>query len=274
MSYPSRVLLPAIAMLISTFFVYADETERLTQAANGAHRSPENIARNAWRHPVETLKFFGIKNDMKVAEIWPGSGGWYTEILAPYLSENGTLVTINYDGSTGVDYFERGNKKFMEKLLMNPEVYRKVITTNLMPPKSYPSLEDEHEDLDMVLTFRNVHNWVRNGIAEEMFQQMHALLKPGGILGLVAHRGTPEMTDKEHANTGYLAESVIIALAGRAGFELVDSSEINANPKDTKDHPEGVWTLPPAYRMGDVDREKYQAIGESDRMTLKFVKYE
>ena len=268
-----------LVLMTTVFFVipqhgFADETELLTKAATGAHRSEANIARNEWRHPVETLKFFGIKNDMKVAEIWPGSGGWYTEVLAPYLKDNGTFVTLNYNGSTGVDYFARGDKKFREKLAANPEVYGDVVVANLMPPKTFPDLEDKYEDLDMVVTFRNIHNWVSRGIAEQMFQQMHALLKTGGVLGLVAHRGTAEMTDKEHAKTGYLAESVIISLAERSGFELVDTSEINANPKDTKDHPEGVWTLPPSYRLGDVDREKYQAIGESDRMTFKFVKFE
>ena len=261
-------------LFVLPFSINANETELLTKATTGAHRSEKNVARNEWRHPVETLSFFGIKNDMKVAEVWPGSGGWYTEVLAPYLKENGTLVTLNYDGSTGVDYFARGDKTFRDKLAANPEIYGEVVIANLMPPKAYPALDDEFEDLDMILTFRNIHNWVRNGIAEQMFEHMYELLKPGGILGLVAHRGTAEMTEKEHANTGYLAESVIISLAGRAGFELVDSSEVNANPKDTKDHPEGVWTLPPAYRLGDVDREKYQAIGESDRMTLKFVKFE
>ena len=269
-----RVILATTVFLNLPLSVSADETERLTKAATGAHRSDKNIARNDWRHPVETLKFFGIKHDMKVAEVWPGSRGWYTEVLAAYLKENGTLVTLNYDGSTGRDYFDRGDKKFREKLAANPDVYGNVVVGNLMPPNTYPDLDDDIEDLDMVVTFRNIHNWVRNGIAEEMFQQMHSLLKPGGILGLVAHRGTPEMTEKEHAATGYLAESVIISLAERSGFELVDTSEINANPKDTKDHPEGVWTLPPSFRLGDVDREKYQAIGESDRMTFKFVKFE
>ena len=267
-----RILISA--MLLIGVSVFADETARLNKAAEGAHRSQENIARNEWRHPVETLKFFGITNDMRVAEIWPGSRGWYTEILAPYLKENGTFVTLNYDGSTGREYFARGDKKFREKLAANPDVYGKVIIKNLLPPKSLPAMEDEVEDLDMILTFRNVHNWVRNGIAEEMFKHLNQLLKPGGVLGLVAHRGTAEMTEKEHANTGYLAESVVISLAERSGFELVDTSEINANPKDTKDHPEGVWTLPPSYRLGDVDKDKYQAIGESDRMTLKFVKFE
>ena len=262
------------AMLLVSLCTFADETALLTKAAEGAHRSETNIARNEWRHPVETLTFFGIKNDMRVAEIWPGSGGWYTEILAPYLKENGLLVTLNYDGSTGREYFMRGDKKFRAKLAANPEVYGKVIVKNLLPPKSIPIMEDEIEDLDMILTFRNVHNWIRNDIAVEMFKQLNSLLKPGGVLGLVAHRGTPEMTEKKHATTGYLADSVIISLAERSGFELVDTSEINANPKDTKDHPEGVWTLPPSYRLGDVDRAKYQAIGESDRMTLKFVKFE
>ncbi|MEM7467110.1 MAG: methyltransferase [Pseudomonadota bacterium] len=263
-----------VCMMVSSLVVHADETALLTKAATGDHRSPENIARNDWRHPVETLQFFGIKSDMRVAEIWPGSRGWYTEVLAPYLKDNGLLVALNYDGSTGVNYFAKGDKAFRDKLAANPEVYGKVALGSLMPPKTYPSLEDENEDLDMIVTFRNIHNWMQRDIAEQMFQQMHALLKPGGVLGLVAHRGTGEMTEKEHAKTGYLAESVIISLAERSGFELVDSSEINANPKDTKDHPEGVWTLPPSYRLGDVDRDKYQAIGESDRMTLKFVKFE
>lgn len=261
-------------LLVCGAAAHADETALLEKAANGKHRSADDIARNAWRHPVETLKFFGIKNNMRVAEIWPGSRGWYTEVLAPYLKDNGKLIAINYDGSTGVSYFKKGDEQFRAKLAANPEVYGKVVVKSLMPPKSYPSMRDAEEDLDMVVTFRNVHNWVRNDIAEEMFKQMHALLKPGGILGLVAHRGTPEMTEKKHAATGYLAESVIISLAERSGFELVDTSEINANPKDTKDYPEGVWTLPPSYRLGDTDREKYQAIGESDRMTFKFVKFE
>lgn len=250
---------------------HSDETELLSAAANGSHRSAENIARNAWRHPVQTLQFFGIKNNMHVAEIWPGSKGWYTEVLAAYLRDNGKLTAVSYDGSTGVDYFARGEKMFSEKLAANPAVYDKVQLANLMPPKSLPELDQSHA-LDMVVTFRNVHNWVRNGIAEDMFKQMHAMLKPGGIMGLVAHRGTDEMTSKKHAATGYLAQSVIIGLAERNGFELVDTAEINANPKDTKDHPKGVWTLPPSYRMGDTDKEKYQAIGESDRMTFRFVK--
>lgn len=267
-------LLLALHLLLMTFFTtsaHSNEAERLTAAATGSHRSAENIARNAWRHPVETLEFFGIKNDMRVAEIWPGSKGWYTEVLAPYLRDNGKLIAISYDGSTGVEYFVRGEKKFLDKLAANPGVYDKVQLANLLPPKTIPQL-DGKEGLDMVLTFRNIHNWVRSGIAEDMFKQMHALLKPGGIMGLVAHRGTDAMTEKKHAETGYLAESVIIGLAERNGFELVDTSEINANPKDTKDHPKGVWTLPPSYRMGDTDKAKYEAIGESDRMTFKFVK--
>ena len=268
-----KFLLPPVLLFLMLIVpaAHSDETELLTAAANGSHRSAENIARNAWRHPVETLQFFGIKNDMHVAEIWPGSKGWYTEVLAPYLRDNGILTAISYDGSTGIDYFSRGEKMFREKLAANPEVYDKVKLTNLLPPESFPEL-DESKALDMVVTFRNVHNWVRNGIADEMFKQMYEILKSGGIMGLVAHRGTDQMTGKEHAETGYLAESVIISLAERNGFEFVDAAEINANPKDTKDHPKGVWTLPPSYRMGDTDKEKYQAIGESDRMTFKFVK--
>ena len=125
----------------------------------------------------------------------------------------------------------------------------------------------------MVLTFRNLHNWYRDGIAEPMLKNLYDVMKAGAVLGVVAHRGTAEMTTPEHAKKGYLAESVAIRLAEQAGFDFVDSADINANPKDTKDHPEGVWTLPPSFRMGDTDRDKYAAIGESDRMTLKFIKY-
>jgi len=207
---------------------------------------------------------------MTVVEIWPGGGGWYTEVLAPYLRDSGELYAASYDGSTGSEYFAANEQKFRDKLAAIPDVYDQVHVTILMPPGSAEAAPPE--SADMVVTFRNLHNWVRDGREDPMFAAMYEALKPGGILGLVAHRGNPDMTGIEWARKGYVTQAEAIAIAERAGFEFVASSEINANPKDTKDYPDGVWTLPPSYRLGDVDREKYEAIGESDRMTLKFVK--
>lgn len=242
----------------------------LFEAANGAHRSAANVTRNAWRHPVETLEFFGVRPDMTVVEIWPGGGGWYTEVLAPYLKGRGKLYAANFDGSAGSEYFERNAEKFRDKLQGEPDVYSEVLVTALMPPGKTEAAPPGSADL--VVTFRNLHNWVRDGLAEPMFAAMYAALKPGGTLGIVAHRGTAEMTGPECAKTGYLAESEAVRLAEAAGFTFEAKSEVNANPRDTRDHPEGVWTLPPGFRLGDTDRERYAAIGESDRMTMKFRK--
>ncbi len=260
-----------LSLLLLVFAGAAHATDAaLEAAASGAHRSADNIARNAWRHPVETLTFFGIRPDMTVVEIWPGGSGWYTEVLAPYLRDAGKLYAANFDGSTGVEYFARNAGKFRDKLAANPAIYDRVEVTALMPPASTSAAPPGSADL--VVTFRNLHNWVRDGRAEAMFAAMFEALKPGGTLGLVAHRGSDDMTGPDAARTGYLAESEALRLAAAAGFEFVARSEINANPRDTRDHPKGVWTLPPSFRMGDVDREVYAAIGESDRMTLKFVK--
>lgn len=263
-------LLPGLLTLTLCLPVAADNELKLEAAARGAHRSVENVARNAWRHPVETLTFFGIRDDMTVVEVWPGGGGWYTEVLAPFLRDRGTLIAANYDGSGGSAYFTKNDVKFREKLAANPAVYDRVVVANLMPPASVEPAPANSADL--VVTFRNLHNWVRDGRAEAMFAEMHRLLKPGGVLGLVAHRGNPDMTGVEWAKKGYVSEAEAIRLAEAAGFTFVDSSEVNANPADTKDYADGVWTLPPSLRRGEADKERYLAIGESDRMTLKFTK--
>lgn len=260
----------SIVILGLTLSAGAIADEALQQAANGAHRSAENIARNAWRHPVETLSFFGIEPGMTVVEIWPGGGGWYTEVLAPYLRKDGKLYAANYDGSTGVEYFARNAVKFKEKLAANPAVYDRVEITTLMPPAATEAAPAGSADL--VVTFRNLHNFVRDGRDEAMFAAMYATLKPGGILGLVAHRGDADMLGPVAAKKGYLAESEAIRVASAAGFEFVEKSDINANPKDDHDHPNGVWTLPPRLRVGDANPAEFVAIGESDRMTMKFRK--
>ncbi|MFT4580892.1 MAG: putative methyltransferase [Gammaproteobacteria bacterium] len=243
---------------------------KLEAAARSAHRSVDNVARNVWRHPVETLEFFGIKDSMTVVEIWPGGGGWYTEILAPYLRDTGVSYAANYDGNSGSAYYARNDKKFRDKLAALPEVYDQVRITTLMPPTAVTAAPPS--SADMVVSFRNLHNWVRAGLEQEMLKAIYEVLKPAGVFGLVAHRGTPEMVGTEWATKGYVSEAEAIRLAESAGFTLVGRSEINANANDTKDYADGVWTLPPAFRRGDNDKEKYAAIGESDRMTLKFTK--
>ncbi|MGI9228857.1 MAG: class I SAM-dependent methyltransferase [Gammaproteobacteria bacterium] len=264
------LLLTAITATVPTT-VAADEIAKLTAAANGHHRSAKNIARNEFRHPVETLAWFGIKDNMTVVEVSPGGGGWYTEILAPYLRDNGKLYVASYDSTAKRAYLRINHKKYLDKLAAMPGIYNRVTVTEFGPPKK-SELQPEGQ-ADMVVTFRNVHGWLNADNAEQVFAAIYKVLKPGGILGLVTHRGEPGMTGKKWSKKGYTPEKVVINLAEDAGFELVAKTEINANPKDSKDYPEGVWTLPPAYRLGEQDRDKYSAIGESDRMTMKFVKF-
>jgi predicted methyltransferase len=240
----------------------------LLGAIEATTRTPANVARDRYRHPYETLSFFGVKPNDTVVEIWPG-GGWYTEILAPYvLQGGGTYYAVaNGNGLNGV-------RRLMEA---NPALYGGARLGSFpagVPAGTEPRVPDG--SADVVLTFRNVHNWMMGDspFAEEAFRQMYAMLRPGGTLGVVDHR-LPESADTARERTsGYLKVSTVRRLAEAAGFRLVDSSEINANPNDTTDHPQGVWTLPPALRLGDQDRERYLAIGESDRMTLRFVKPE
>ncbi len=240
------------------------------QAVEGSHRLDKNKARDRYRHPRETLEFFGVDDDMTVVEIWPGAAGWYTEILAPLLKENGKLYASHFSADSMVPYFQISLKKFKEKTAANPEIYGNLIITELQPPEKL-SIAPEGS-ADRVLTFRNVHNWMKSGQEEAVFTAMYKALKPGGILGVVEHRSPPGTAQDPAAKSGYVTEEHVISLAREAGFKLLARTEINANPKDSTDHPKGVWTLPPSLRLNDQDREKYLAIGESDRMTLKFVK--
>lgn len=250
----------------------ADPAQTALQAlAEGEHRSAEHKARNQYRHPVETLSWFGLRPDMTVVEIWPGSAGWYLEILAPFLKDQGTYYAAGPDAESSVDYVQRSVKALGDKLAANAELYGGVTTTELAPPAGKTMIAPEGS-ADMVLTFRNVHNWMSGGYAADVFAAMYTALKPGGILGLVEHRGNPEVAQDPKAASGYVNEDYTIELAQAAGFELLERSDVNANPNDTKDYEGGVWTLPPVLRLKDVDRDTYLAIGESDRMTLKFVK--
>jgi predicted methyltransferase len=233
----------------------------LKKILDSSSRPATDSDRDRYRHPFETLTWFGLKPDMSVVEIWPGAG-WYTEILAPYLKQDGKLYAAVAPGENTAEY--------RKKLTDDPKDYGKVVVTDLNPPTELQMAPAE--SVDMVLTFRNVHNWMRSGYAEDVFKAIYLALKPGGVLGLEEHRGDPNAPQDPKAASGYVREDYVIKLAEQAGFKLVGRSEINANPKDTKNYPDGVWTLPPTLRLKDVDRSKYQAIGESDRMTLKFVK--
>ena len=250
----------------------ADPAQTALQAlAEGEHRSAEHKARNQYRHPVETLSWLGLRPDMTVVEIWPGSAGWYLEILAPFLKDQGSYYAAGPDTESSVEYVQRSVKALGDKLAANAELYGGVTTTELAPPAGKTMIAPEGS-ADMVLTFRNVHNWMSGGYAADVFAAMYTALKPGGILGLVEHRGNPEVAQDPKAASGYVNEDYTIELAQAAGFELLERSDVNANPNDTKDYEGGVWTLPPVLRLKDVGRDTYLAIGESDRMTLKFVK--
>ena len=243
----------------------------LDQILDGDHRSAANVARNEWRHPIETLDFFGLTPDMTLIEIGP-SGGWYAEILAPYMRDQGRYFGAHFSPNSPTAYHRRSLESFEEKIRQRPDLYGRATIRHLLPPDEV--VIGPAEGADMALTFRNVHNWIMAGLEHEYFEAFYTALKPGGILGVVEHRAKPDAGMEVMETTGYVTEAYVKEIAAAAGFEFVASSEINANPKDTKDHPEGVWTLAPEFRMGDVDREKYAAIGESDRMTLKFRKPE
>ncbi|MEH6549790.1 MAG: methyltransferase [Pseudomonadales bacterium] len=232
-----------------------------------SHRDAANSARDIYRHPAETLEFFQFEEGLTVVEVAPG-GGWYTEILAPALGKNGKLYAAHHPADAEREYYRKSRKGFEEKIAADPQVYASVVITNMAtgqqmaPPAS----------ADLVLTFRNVHNWMKSATAQQVFATMYAALKPGGLLGVVEHRAHPDTREPIMIQTGYVTESRVQRLAKDAGFEFVASSDINANPKDSHDHPKGVWTLPPRLALGDEDRAKYFEIGESDRMTLLFRK--
>ncbi|MCX7557100.1 methyltransferase [Xanthomonadaceae bacterium JHOS43] len=247
----------------------AQEThQRLEAIVAGEHRSDADRARDAYRHPVETLTFFGVTPGATVIEITPGAG-WYADILAPFLRANGTYVAAIWDDTLPdqPEYYARLNTRLNEKFAAAPDVYGEPELRRFDP--SAP-IFGKPGSADVVLTFRNAHNWIGNGTAPAFFSAFHEVLKSGGILGVTDHRAKGDAATD--GKSGYVTEEQIIGLAIGAGFRLVERSEINANPNDTADHPRGVWTLPPNFALGDEDREKYAAIGESDRMTLKFVK--
>ncbi len=268
---PAKTAAPAAASEAPAPEPAAASDRSLAATLAGNHRSDENRARDVYRHPEETLEFFGLTSESHVVEIWP-AGGWYTEVIAPYVNERGQYYAAHWDPESETEFVRAGVARYQEKLSAHPEVYGNVKMTVLMPPDKMEVAPPA--SVDMVLTFRNIHNWMPRGWAEDMFAVMYRALKPGGILGVVEHRGDPAVEQDPKAASGYVNEDYAIALAEAAGFVLEAKSEINANPADTKDYDTGVWTLPPTLRKKEEDRENYLAIGESDRFTLKFRKPE
>ncbi|KGE03448.1 class I SAM-dependent methyltransferase [Pseudohaliea rubra] len=260
-----KFLLP---LLVALFILPAQAGPDYSAALAGEHRSENNRARDAWRHPGETLAFFGLEPGMTVVELSPG-GGWYTEVLASLLKEQGTLYAAHADVNGGA-YGRRSLGGFLGKLGADDAIYGDVIVSTLAPPATIDIAPAA--SADMVLAFRNVHSWLRAGALDDVFAAAFEALKPGGVFGIVQHRAPEGRSVEAMKSSGYVTEQLVIAAAEAAGFEFAGRAGINANPKDSADHPEGVWTLPPILALGDQDRERYLAIGESDRMTLKFVK--
>ena len=236
-------------------------------ALTGDHRAEKNAARDEFRHPRETLEFFGLKEGMTVVELAPG-GGWYTEVLAPLLKGNGAYYAAHHSPN-GSSYARRSLGGYLQKLGEN-EVYDEVTVTTLAPPASV--VIAPAETADMVLAFRNIHSWMRGDTLAETLIAAYDALKPGGVFGVVQHRASDGRDQDAMKKTAYVSEDFVIAAAKSVGFELADRSEINANPKDTGEWERGVWELPPSLRGDPADREARIAVGESDRMTLRFVK--
>jgi len=232
-------------------------------------RPAADSARDRYRHPAETLAFFQLEPQHTVVEIWPG-GGWYSRILAPYLQADGRYIAAHWAADSPVAFFRNSRAAFDQEFTQPEQPYGPVRVLILEPPRQNQLTADIQAD--RILTFRNVHNWMRNHQEQAIFDSMFAALRAGGILGVVEHRAPPGFNRDDMVKSGYVSESYVQQLAENAGFVLEARSEVNANTADSKDYPDGVWTLPPSLRLGETNKARYLAIGESDRMTLRFRK--
>jgi predicted methyltransferase len=267
MRFISLMTAGVISLMMSAQ-VLADDA--LRAAVDNPNRPAEQAERDSSRNPYETLTFFGISPDMTVVEISP-SGGWYTEILAPYLKDEGQLVAAHWDleGDNVPDFYRRIRAGFEERF-GDTDQFGTIEIIPFAPPEKVDL--GTPDSADMVLTFRNVHSYKRAGTFGDVIDAAHAVLKPGGVFGVVSHRLPEDREQDPDARSGYVKQSWVVEMAEARGFKLDASSEVNANPRDTADHPSGVWSLPPSLREGDESAERFEAIGESDRFTLRFVK--
>lgn len=262
--------------LITTLLCSVAQPAMATDLKNiidSKHREA-SAERDIYRNPEATLKFFRLKENMTVVEIWPGGKGWYTEILAPFLKDKGQFYAAHFNEDSTSQYYRNSRKSFSEKLAASPDLYSKVQLTSFNPP-NYVDIAPENS-ADLVLTFRNVHNWYMRGGGDERvlsaFKSFYKALKPGGLLGVVEHRLADSRELSEQEASGYMRQDYVMDIAQKTGFKFIEGSNINRNPKDTTDHPKGVWSLPPSLRLGEENKAKYLSIGESDRMTLLFQK--
>ena len=258
-----------LAASLSAAPVAAHNHDALAEAIAGSHRDEANTARDGARHPQQTLEFLGFDQGLRIVEVSPG-GGWYTEILAPAVRGHGKLIAAHFPQDSNSEYMQRTRAAFLAKLAAAPEVYDEVEVIGYTAGSE--NALGAPGSADLVLTFRNMHSLMRQGTMDAFLVDAFAVLKSGGVLGIVQHRAPAGADPEAGKESGYLPQAWLVEQLEAAGFKLDASSEINANPRDTADHPMGVWTLPPGFRLGDEDREKYAAIGESDRMTLRFVK--
>jgi len=262
-----RYLLSAVAALHIGVAPAAGDPD-LLRWIDGPQRSEKNRQRDAARQPAETLAFFGVRADQTVVEIWPSVGVWWFEILGPYLRDKGSYIAALHAGAHNPPAAKAEHDVVEARIAQSPALYGKVKIAHS------PGLADDlrAESVDVVLTFSNLHNWIVDGNVVDVVREFHAVLKPGGVLGVVDHRARADLPRKAQLESGYLAEDEVVAMIEKVGFKLVARGDMAANPRDTKDHAAGVWSLPPTLRLKEVERDRYLAIGESDKFTLKFVK--
>ena len=262
-----RVLFSVVATLHVGLAPAAGDPD-LQRWVDGPQRSEANRQRDAARQPVDTLAFFGVRADQTVVEIWPSVGVWWLEILAPYLRDKGEYIAALHAGAHNPPAAKAEHDVVEARIAQSPALYGKLRIAHSpgLPESVRP------DSVDVLLTFSNLHNWIVDGNVEDVVREFHTVLKPGGVLGVVDHRGRADLSRKAQLDSGYLAEDEVVAMIEKVGFKLVARGEMAANPRDTKDHAAGVWSLPPTLRMKDVERARFLAIGESDKFTLKFVK--
>ena len=277
MHHPLPTRRAALALLAATpltGWTQATPDDGLAAVIAGPQRSAANRARDGARHPLETLRFFNLRPDMAVVELAPG-GGWFTEILAPYLRERGRLYAAHYPRDDSSESRRRARTNFELRLSREPALYDRVVVGSLPTVSVDGAAFTDINPLggaDAVLTFRNLHNWLEAGHLDDSLRAFFKILKPGGVFGVEEHRAAPGTPVAAMKTSGYMADDYVTQRCQAAGFVLEARSEVNANPRDTKDHADGVWALPPTLRGGDVGREKFLAIGESDRMTHRYRK--